>query len=101
MITYLLWSNKHDAWWRPDGRGYTERIEEAGGYTEAEAVRAVVRSAGSMNREQVALMVVAPPEWKPPPAVAVMMGPGPLVDVLTGYLLAAGRVRQVTEGPTL
>lgn len=28
----LLWSDEHRAWWRPDGMGYTRRVEEAGLY---------------------------------------------------------------------
>lgn len=62
-IVYLLWSNKHSAWWGPDARGYTDSIEEAGDFTQAEAVEAVVRSAGCGDRSQVTLMVAAPHNW--------------------------------------
>ena len=44
-IKYLLWSNKHQMWWRPDARGYTGDIVEAGRYTKAAAIRYVVKSA--------------------------------------------------------
>jgi hypothetical protein len=30
---YLIWSHEHSAWWRPGGRGYTQRISGAGRYT--------------------------------------------------------------------
>lgn len=38
---YLIWSNQHQQWWRPDHRGYTGYIEEAGRYERAEADRIV------------------------------------------------------------
>src|SRR5258708_563982 len=44
-IVYLLWSNKHGMWWAPDGRGYTDRVEDAGRYCEDDAVRYVVNNA--------------------------------------------------------
>lgn len=34
---WLIWSNEHEAWWRPNHRGYTCIIEEAGRYSKAEA----------------------------------------------------------------
>ena len=32
-MKFLIWSNSHKAWWRPDGQGYTSRRAEAGRYT--------------------------------------------------------------------
>lgn len=96
MIHYLLWSNKHRMWWRPAGYGYTEEIAEAGAFTEGEAVDAVVRSAGCMDRTRVTLMVAAPPGWTPPPAEPRMFGPGPFVEVLTEFLGS----RSTKEGET-
>lgn len=34
---YLIYSFEHDAWWRPDRRGYTRNIDEAGRYSATEA----------------------------------------------------------------
>ena len=34
---YVIWSFEHDAWWRPDGYGYTPRLDEAGRYDERTA----------------------------------------------------------------
>lgn len=34
---WLVWSNQRGMWWRPDQRGYTQFVEEAGRYTRGEA----------------------------------------------------------------
>jgi hypothetical protein len=34
---WIVWSNEHRAFWRPNRCGYTVRIEQAGRYTKAEA----------------------------------------------------------------
>lgn len=41
---FLIWSNQHGAWWRPNERGYASVLEEAGIYPRADAER-IVRSA--------------------------------------------------------
>ncbi|AGL19525.1 hypothetical protein [Actinoplanes sp. N902-109] len=41
---YLLWSNEHQMWWRPDARGYTGAIEEAARFTRAAVERQVAVS---------------------------------------------------------
>jgi hypothetical protein len=64
-IVYLLWSGKHQAWWRPDARGYIEDIDGAGRYYEADALRFVLASAQCGIREQVTSMVAAPDNWAP------------------------------------
>jgi hypothetical protein len=43
-VKYLIWSNQHQAFWRPDKRGYACYIEEAGRYDEAEAVQIVLKA---------------------------------------------------------
>jgi hypothetical protein len=35
---YLIWSNQHRAWWGPARRGYVNRVEDAGRYSEATAL---------------------------------------------------------------
>jgi hypothetical protein len=62
-IAYLLWSNKHSMWWRPDSRGYTENMEEAGRYARDEAVNLVARSADCGILAHVTCMVAAPDNW--------------------------------------
>ena len=36
---YLIWSNEHRAWWRPDSKGYTVNMGGAGRYSRQEALR--------------------------------------------------------------
>lgn len=36
---WLIWSNEHGLWWKPNQRGYTQRVEEAGLYTLDEAIK--------------------------------------------------------------
>lgn len=64
-IVYLLWSNKHNAWWRSGGWGYTDRVEEAGRFSEDQATRSIVQSAQSGNLAAVTCMVAAPENWTP------------------------------------
>lgn len=33
---FLIWNKAAKAWWRPAGRGYTSKLNEAGVYTEAQ-----------------------------------------------------------------
>lgn len=35
---FLIWSNEHNAWWRPNSQGYTHSIEAAGRYSLKEAI---------------------------------------------------------------
>ncbi len=63
-IVYLLWSNKHSMWWRPNSLGYTEVEDEAGRYSRDEAINLVARSADCGVLAQVTCMVAAPDNWK-------------------------------------
>ena len=38
---FVIWSLEHQAWWRPDRRGYTCDLSEAGHYTREDAAAIV------------------------------------------------------------
>lgn len=38
MANYLIWSNEHRAWWRPNRQGYTIHLKAAGRYTREQAI---------------------------------------------------------------
>lgn len=61
-VAFLLWSNKHRMWWRAASRGYSPDMNDAGRYTEAEALDRVLQSAFHGAVDQVTCMVVAPEE---------------------------------------
>jgi len=63
-ITYNLWSNKHEAWWKPGAWGYTPDRAEAGRFTEEEAIDHVVRSSHCGLLSGVTCMVAAPENWQ-------------------------------------
>lgn len=63
-ILYLLWSNKHEAWWMPGSMGYTNDIDQAGRYNAAQAVERVLASADCGILSQVTCMVAAPDNWR-------------------------------------
>lgn len=44
MGPYLIWSMEHDAWWKPNGVGYTRVLADAGRYHEHEAAAIVARA---------------------------------------------------------
>jgi hypothetical protein len=40
-MKYLIWSEEHQAWWKPGKTGYTRSIFKAGRYEQPEAVEIV------------------------------------------------------------
>lgn len=67
-VNWLVWSNEHNAWWRPNARGYTLETTEAGRYTFDEArdicINARPRSGAKSEAEKAGdppeVMVLAP-----------------------------------------
>lgn len=66
-FTYLLWSNKHDAWWKPGGVGYTDDVSKAGRYTYGDAMMHVSESAFGGRIETATIMICAPENYAPLP----------------------------------
>lgn len=69
---YLVWSNEHRAWWRPNSRGYTIDMTKAGRYSREDAIK-ICRSRDQATnepppelpvREDDALRII----WQPKPA---------------------------------
>lgn len=58
-MDYLIWSNKHHAWWGPARHGYGP-LAEAGVYTEVEAVAIVRRCDRLDDGNPGAVMIPAP-----------------------------------------
>jgi hypothetical protein len=82
MAGYLIWSNQQRMWWRPNERGYTEFVDEAGRYDRATADRIVARATCdgrlTVSRqdpvtdawyEQLDEVLILAPEDTPGPAV--------------------------------
>lgn len=66
---YLLWSGKRGMWWAPKAAGYVDNIEAAGLYPATQALRYVLRSADSGDKDAVTRMV-RPPHRAAPSAPA-------------------------------
>jgi len=49
---YLVWSNQHRAWWRPESRGYTTRVSRAGVYSKAQALRISFKGRDGWHEEE-------------------------------------------------
>jgi excisionase family DNA binding protein len=56
-VRFLLWSNRYQKWWVTDQNEYTDDVDEAGRFSEWEAVHYVVESAYSLDRQSATLMV--------------------------------------------
>lgn len=62
VMSYLIWSNEHRAWWKPNQRGHTTRTDKAGRFTSFEA-RSIVMNANRFQKPDETpneIMVEAP-----------------------------------------
>lgn len=58
-MPHLLWSNRWDSWWRPNGSGYTTDVWQAGRYTR---VKAVAEARCDAHEDPPAIIAVLAPE---------------------------------------
>lgn len=56
-LQWLIWSNEHRAWWRPNSMGYTIHRAAAGRYTWAEALDIVEGANSGLDKEPNEAMV--------------------------------------------
>jgi len=56
-MKYLIWSNEHRGWWKPNRHGYTTRTDKAGQFTFDDAVD-IIKDANRFKFEEI--MVEAP-----------------------------------------
>jgi len=55
-MRYVIWSFEHQAWWAPNRLGYTELLDQAGQYDDAEAQQ-IVRDANVVRQEELSMTV--------------------------------------------
>jgi hypothetical protein len=55
---WLIWSNEHRAWWRPNGNGYCTLRKEAGRYTYEVALEIVQNANYRLEHEPHEAMVL-------------------------------------------
>ena len=60
-LRYLLWANDRQMWWRADGWGYTPNRNEAGRFSETEAMRYVMQSAMAGRVSEATVVIVDHP----------------------------------------
>jgi len=60
MMEMVIWSNEHGAYWRPDERGYTRKLSEAGRYPLARAIQICVRANAHLDDEAVPYETIRP-----------------------------------------
>ena len=83
MGSYRIWSNQHGAWWRPNHLGYTQVIEWAGVYSEAEAQEILARTSLDEPREVEDSLGVYPKRTVPN-EVLVPLGPAAVEEPVEG-----------------
>lgn len=48
-MKWLIWSNEHDMWWRPEAHGYTSFRDKAGRYELKRAMEICVNANAFLN----------------------------------------------------
>lgn len=50
-MKWLIWSNEHRAWWKPNRHGYTTRTDQAGQFSFEDATKIVFEA--NRNSDQI------------------------------------------------
>lgn len=85
---WLIWSRQHDAWWKPEERGYTSDMMCAGRYDRERADR--IASVRKMHDGSPGEVVVRPPE------ISLVAAPN-LMEKMRGRIAAATRAAKAVS----
>lgn len=75
-VDYVIWSNEHQAWWKPSGLGYTPYFDQAGRFSRANALQIAADARGGWS------------PGKPPPEIAIPWTDAFAAEELTASLRA-------------
>jgi hypothetical protein len=62
-MKYLIWSNEHRGWWKPNRHGYTTRTDKAGQFTFDEAAD-IIKDANRFRVEEILIAAPHPDQIK-------------------------------------
>ncbi|MEV0149066.1 MULTISPECIES: hypothetical protein [unclassified Nonomuraea] len=98
MSTYLVWSNEHHAYWRPNKSGYTTNWLEAGRYSEEDAAECCSRRTWEPRKPPPEVMILAPDSKQQAFTLAELCAiPGQLQDLIRQATRTAIRERRAQK----
>lgn len=101
MSLYLVWSNEHRAYWRPNKSGYTTNWLEAGRYSADDAAECCSRRTWEPCKPPPEVMILAPDSERDTFHIAELCAiPGQLQDSIRKATRAAIRERKAQKAVT-